>query len=255
MNAAAATIGIKDSLFKTPHGLPAPGQSSTVRDLMVLGHRVLNTPEITQTWGVKAHRLDIRGANSRHLQLRSTVQSVSIERDYLLLGGKTGTLKMPNGGRLNNLLIHVESTDGRRYLSVLIGARGNRFLLAKHLLDRTQNTLSAKPPINMQGRIQAGSIAIVSGRNNALEAIVSINETVPIVPASLTKLLTCIVMLNAIDSLDEEFEVRASDITVGSGPLIRPGDRLSFRDALYGILLSSSNTIATAVARTIGDCL
>lgn len=73
--------------------------------------------------------------------------------------------------------------------------------------------------------------------------------------ASNTKTLTAITALDYIDNLDEYLTIKASDIRSGSGPAFKGGERMTMRDALYALMLPSSNTCAYAIARVIGNKL
>lgn len=73
--------------------------------------------------------------------------------------------------------------------------------------------------------------------------------------ASNTKVLTAITALDYIDNLDEWITIKASDIQSGSGPVFKGGERMTMRDALYALMLPSSNTCAYAIARVIGNKL
>ncbi|MGP5563700.1 D-alanyl-D-alanine carboxypeptidase family protein [Vreelandella alkaliphila] len=79
----------------------------------------------------------------------------------------------------------------------------------------------------------------------------NINEK--IAPASIVKLLTCMVLIDIQDDLDETFEVTDKDKASGSGSNLNPGDIITFRDALYNMLLPSSNVSARAVSRVVGE--
>ena len=74
-------------------------------------------------------------------------------------------------------------------------------------------------------------------------------------PASMTKVLTAMVMLDNVDDLQDTVEVQDTDATKGSGNNLRAGDILSYEDLLYNMMLPSSNVSTTVVARTIGTKL
>ena len=72
-------------------------------------------------------------------------------------------------------------------------------------------------------------------------------------PASTTKILTCLLALengdlDAIVTIPEE-----SDITVSGSSMadLKPGDQLSLRDLLYGLMVPSGNDAAVAIAHYI----
>lgn len=73
-----------------------------------------------------------------------------------------------------------------------------------------------------------------------------------IVPASITKVLTALTVLDLVTDLNLCITINSNDCVIGSGASFIPGDQLSVLDALYALLLPSSNVIANALARTFG---
>ena len=76
-------------------------------------------------------------------------------------------------------------------------------------------------------------------------------------PASLTKIATAIVALEGAD-LSEMVDVRVDGaelaLTTDSTTMgLKPGQQLSVRDLLYGLLLPSGNDAAIALAEHVGD--
>ena len=74
-------------------------------------------------------------------------------------------------------------------------------------------------------------------------------------PASITKLMTCLVALDNISSMSDTIEMISGDETGGSGSNLQVGDVLTYSEAFYNLLLPSSNVTSTIVARTIGNLL
>lgn len=69
-------------------------------------------------------------------------------------------------------------------------------------------------------------------------------------PASTTKILTCLIALER-GNLDDEVTVpEESKITVSGSSMadLKPGDKLSLRDLLYGLMVPSGNDAAVAIA-------
>lgn len=68
-------------------------------------------------------------------------------------------------------------------------------------------------------------------------------------PASTTKIMTALLVIEA-GNLDQEIEVTEEDSKVGESSLsIKPGDRFTRRQALYGLMLKSGNDIAHMLGR------
>ena len=72
-------------------------------------------------------------------------------------------------------------------------------------------------------------------------------------PASLTKVLTALVALESSLEFSDMITIASEDKVGGSGNNLDVGDMISFEDALYNMMLPSSNVTATAVARTVGS--
>lgn len=76
------------------------------------------------------------------------------------------------------------------------------------------------------------------------------------IPASLTKIATTVCLLDTLKNLDLnlEFELTKTndDASAGSGNNLSNGDTITCRDALYNLMLPSSNVTANIIARTFG---
>jgi serine-type D-Ala-D-Ala carboxypeptidase (penicillin-binding protein 5/6) len=71
----------------------------------------------------------------------------------------------------------------------------------------------------------------------------------PQYPASTTKIMTALLVIEEGD-LDREIEVIEEESKVGeSGLSIKPGDRFTRRQGLFGLMLKSANDVAHALAR------
>lgn len=75
------------------------------------------------------------------------------------------------------------------------------------------------------------------------------NADTPYFPASTTKIMTALLVIEA-GNLDQEVEVTEEDARVGESSLsIQPGDRYTRRDMLFGLMLKSANDVAHALGR------
>ena len=71
-------------------------------------------------------------------------------------------------------------------------------------------------------------------------------------PASTTKIMTFMCVLDAMRSENEIVEIIEDDITAGSGLEVFPGDRLTVGDALFLMMRNSNNTVSATLARYVG---
>ncbi|MGP5563701.1 phage tail-collar fiber domain-containing protein [Vreelandella alkaliphila] len=72
-------------------------------------------------------------------------------------------------------------------------------------------------------------------------------------PASVTKVMTSMLMLDHVNDLQETMMMHDGDQTGGSGNNLSVGDIITYYDALHNMLLPSSNVTTKVVARTIGQ--
>jgi len=74
-------------------------------------------------------------------------------------------------------------------------------------------------------------------------------------PASVTKVMTALLVLEAIDNLDEIVTFSRHAISIPSYAsrmgMLREGDTLTVREALYGLMLPSGNEVARALAEHV----
>ena len=94
---------------------------------------------------------------------------------------------------------------------------------------------------NMNFNIDAESCVVLNNNN---EIIYAKNEHKRLLPASITKILTCIVALETFP-LDHYIYVTYDMInTIGSKIYLKVGDFIKVEDILYGLMLSSGNDAA-----------
>ncbi|MGN0397518.1 MAG: D-alanyl-D-alanine carboxypeptidase family protein [Candidatus Fimimorpha sp.] len=91
------------------------------------------------------------------------------------------------------------------------------------------------------------------------EVIISKNMDERMYPASITKIMTSLIAFEQCKDLDDEitFSETALNISTISStlhPVAKVGETMSFMDAMYGLMLSSGNECANAIAEyTYGD--
>jgi D-alanyl-D-alanine carboxypeptidase (penicillin-binding protein 5/6) len=96
-------------------------------------------------------------------------------------------------------------------------------------------------PLTAQGAIVIDGL---TGR-----ALYEKNPDTPLYPASTTKIMTALLIIEAGD-LDREVIVTEEDSKVGESSLqIKPGDHYTRRQMLYGLMLKSANDVAHALGR------
>lgn len=242
------------SKFLNSSGLTATGQLANAYDFSVITLHASTKNEIASVWGQDTYSLDIKGENPRTVEVNSTVTSPSLENYYSLIGGKTGTL-----GYIHNLTAIVADNDNL-YVGTIMKGSEDRFADLKIAIDETIKKENGKPyNIDLVGTSDTIFSVIKYPKynptlttNNKPTPILSKNEDIRTSPASMTKVLTTIVLIENISNLNQTITFQESDFVGGSGVELKVGDVITLRDALYTMLLSSSNDTAKAVARVVG---
>lgn len=124
MNAAATRLGMADSRFANPHGLPARGHYSSARDLGLLARAlILEFPDHYHIFGESMHTHNGITQYSRNRLMR---------RDDSVDGLKTGYTRDAGYCVVNSSL-----RDGLRMISVVLGSSSpeQRFEESQALLD------------------------------------------------------------------------------------------------------------------------
>ncbi len=113
MNATAASIGMKNSHFKNPHGLTEEGQYSTARDLAILAQVVSQVPYLRDCMKIKSYTFQYPDGRTRNINNTNQV----LTRLPYCTGMKTGTTRA--SGRC---LISSGTLHGRSAIAIALGS-------------------------------------------------------------------------------------------------------------------------------------
>ncbi|OJG74537.1 hypothetical protein RV10_GL004709 [Enterococcus pallens] len=252
-------LGMDNTTLKNINGFYAKGQLTTSRDLIKLGLHATGYGNLLSIWGKQEHTAAIYGRNVRKVSLKSAMTDEA-ETSYTILGGKFDGV----GNKTLNSLALLADKEGELYLASVMGASSEKGLADRHeaikeLIDaakKKKKTAALQSPEGFKAK--SGSILLMPKGNphyytcSPPKCTYSVHETEPIPPASLTKLINALVVLDHVQNLYETFEVTSFDLLGESGPKLGEGDILSHLDALHFLLLSSSNTAAKAFSRVVG---
>jgi D-alanyl-D-alanine carboxypeptidase (penicillin-binding protein 5/6) len=113
MNALAAELGLRHSVFRTPCGLDAPGQHTTANDLLTLARAAMQRPEIAQRVG---------RARDSIVTLRG--RKIAFTNNNALVGRTPGTVGVKSGytSAAGKCVIALSERDGRRVWLVMLDA-------------------------------------------------------------------------------------------------------------------------------------
>ncbi|ALB62203.1 peptidase M15 [Cronobacter condimenti 1330] len=184
MNGYAKRLGLTNTTFKTVHGLDAPGQFSTARDMALLGKALIHdVPDEYAVHKEKAFTFNNIRQPNRNRLLWSTSMNVD--------GMKTGT----TAGAGYNLVASATQGD-MRLISVVLGAKtdGIRFRESEKLLTWGFRFFETVTPIKPDtafvsqrvwfgdtsevklGAGEAGSVTIPKGQLKNLKATYTLNS-------------------------------------------------------------------------------
>jgi len=268
MNNKAIELSMSNTNFVNSSGLYSAQQYSTPMDMLRMGVACFNTEiyePIRQIWGLDCHEVNIGGVRARKIAISSTWTNLladivpDISSNYKILGGKSGLLF----GK-SNLFCIAQHIKSKSILATLIAGATSReesCAMTKRVLD-----LASKEVLLEESQIPCfyaftkigGYVRMVSKslekQSEIIQACVKDIEK-QLFPASIIQLMTSMILIDSNHDLNEELVLQDADLMPGSGPVLYAGDKITFRDALHFILISSSNTAAQAVARVVGDIL
>ena len=264
MNQKAAEIGMKNSLFRDPAGID---NLSTAHDLLRLLVCADRYRALDNVWNAPEEELMVMGDMPRRQLVESTVVKPQLETHYHIIGGKTGTLPRYNA---RNLAVILEIPGRRERLAVvelyadgLNSEPNNRFEAVRQIADAALQKL--QDPCTDLSRTEicckAAAACLIPAAGAAvgedLPLLFAKNAEEQLVPASVSKVLTAVCMMDVVDSLCETYDYRQFDTEIGGfyAEDFLPGDEMTFHQGLYAMLLPSSNVSAMAIARTVGQRL
>ncbi len=259
MNKKAKELGMNNSDFKDPAG--CRNYSSAI-DILRCFVRACQNKVIRDIWSKHDYSFKVYGDNARDIAIESkTLRGLGVERlkcKYNVLGGKGGTLTYQ---KINNSAILASRFDkDDEYACVIMGAEGandcpnNRFDAVRMSLDAALN--------GDGGHVCAESSVVCKMPKSLDEQIVLLFEKNPekvIMPASMSKILTALLVVEYISDIDTKVEVTEEIIAlIPKGfyqKYIRAGDVIRIIDLMHIMMLPSSNAAAFVLAYYVGEKL
>lgn len=255
MNRKALSIGMSNSSFERPAG-DSSNPATTCKDMALLTLIASAYKDLAEIWSKNSYKCTPRNSGASEVTLTTTVSNATLEASYPILGGKTG-----HWGDDYALTCLCE-VDGKQVVGYIHGTTANsttdRFGAMKELMDIAHTILSGGTNSATVTKADEAIAILVPTYYTAtyeqqnMEILYQQDATDLIVPASTTKVLCAVTALDWIDDLNETFEFVSSDMIGGSGSVFSVGDVISFKDALYAMMLPSSNQAAQAMARVVG---
>jgi serine-type D-Ala-D-Ala carboxypeptidase (penicillin-binding protein 5/6) len=117
MNAQAKAFGMKNTAYKDPEGLPAPGHQTTAHDLSILAtHIIRDFPEYMHYYSIKKYRYEGTPVSN------DTNRNTLLFRDPTVDGMKTGHTDAAGYCLIATAKRDFPNVGSRRVLAIVLGA-------------------------------------------------------------------------------------------------------------------------------------
>lgn len=282
MNTKAALLGMNGTTFYDPAGdqpatfAPA-GQYPelwlsdpnvmTAMDAMRLLIYASGVQHINDAWQIRQFTLNYKnGSTSKTATIKSTVfnsdtfqSSINaLLTSYDILGGKTGSYNI-NPIYTNTLVIIAKSkSTGKVYACVNFStasntASNNKFIDIKKALDYVDAS-GTQPTFTQGGCVIAEMPVLTPSLFNRYDFALAYDygKAVSVYPASVSKVMTAILLCDNILDINKMVSVKESDRQPPTGTNFVAGDTLRLREFLQCMLTESSNISAQVIARVVG---
>ena len=104
--------------------------------------------------------------------------------------------------------------------------------------------------------LKINSKVAVAYDRNSKDVLFGKNENQKVKMASTTKIMTGIVLLENVQNLNEQVEVCKEAAVIGGSRLgLKTGDKITYNDLLYGLLLCSGNDCAIQIAISVSKSI
>ncbi|MDM0107365.1 D-alanyl-D-alanine carboxypeptidase family protein [Variovorax sp. J22R24] len=229
MNEQAKALGLKNTVYKNPEGLTAPGHTTTARDLSILATRLMRDfPEYMHYYSIKKYRFPgtpstndtnrnlllfrdptVDGLKTGHTEAAGYCMVVTARRDFPNLSG---------GRRLLTIVLGAASENARANESQKLLNWGFTAYDAVRLFDANQavatppvwkgkeNTVKLGRPEAIVVAVPAGSVSKIKtyvARPDPLVAPLAKNQAVGTLKVSLADQPVTEVQLVALDAVEQ----------------------------------------------------
>ena len=285
INRNAAHLGMNDSHFDNPGGTDSTENYFTADDALKMLCAFAKTSSMYLS-SIPTYDTPVdRGGSIVDISTEATYKGstqVSKLEPYIIIAGKTGTLNADShqdvgGYNMNTAnvgLIVKSPIDGALLAGVVIlpltkqggywktqngygSPYNDRYDVLKDLFDLLENQRAGgtvtQEEINALGCGYAAACVVPQFYcyNEGSIATISKNGTSKCWPASMTKMMTLLTLVDYFD-YNETLQVYGTDIMGGSGITLQGNDKLKGSDAIIAMMLPSTNTLAAMFSRIYG---
>lgn len=289
MNKKAALLGMTGTTFYDPAGNQPIGQLSydqtaypqawesananvmTAMDALRLLIYASGIQHINDAWNIPSFTLNYRnGTTSKTATINSTVFTSSTYQSsinallasYDILGGKTGSWGYAPLNAHTLVIVARSKTTGKIYAATNFStttsatSSDNKFNEIKKALDKVD--AGGTTPSFSKGGCCVAELPVITPSllNRAdIELAFAYGKDTNSYPASVSKVMTAILLNDNVLDLNQSVTVHESDRQPPTGTNFVAGDVLTLRGLLQCMLMESSNTSAQVIARVVGGIL
>ena len=281
MNNIASELGCADSVFCNPSGVYTADHLVTCKDFLKIGAAAMTENAFLRI--INTHEMDVPVVHSNgnagvitnvvakysgveNLKWNEATQSyINIGSDVLLsnydiVAAKTGSWDADgNDNDTQTLVMVVRSHATGNFIVGYIHHGGSvstvwndaKYNYIKSLFDKVEDETTVLN-VGTTTNYSAGYISSITQWAKYVDwGTVKLLDTAAFPPASTTKYLSCMIVLQHLQ-VDEIVEYVAADWSSGSGAAVTAGDKFKVRDAVFCCMASSSNSLANMLARWCG---
>ena len=261
MNLKAERLGMMNTHFNDSIGM---NNTTTARDFVKLMIHAYTYEALDEVWPAEEYTVSLGGNAPREVVVKSTIRgNEHLDPYYTILSCKDGELTHLD---LRNLAVVLKVPGSNLKLAVvalgafgkneeITGSRAAVRQIADAAMLRYNNPDADISTIEIPCQCAIACLIPEEGANlDNLTILYEKNADTKMQMASITKVMTAACLLDVQKDLEETFTYAYFDTVIGGyyGSDFYVDESISFHDALYALLLPSSNITARALAREGG---
>lgn len=285
VNRRCVQYGMVNTHIENASGLDAdlsdPSSQMSVSDMARLAIVCSDKADLLDLLSLSSVKFQIYGRQRRTVELQNSYLSTLKEQFSSIgayaMGGKGGSLSYDTNEKFRTQLTFSD-ISGKLTALCLMGygetSYNNIYLTCRDLASAIKNVYSGSKPVitrNLEEIVSSGGgyAAFEVPRSGTLyanqvptSAILSkfhsvfSGESAVLRPCSVVKILTALVALDFIVDKSAFLDMTYNEVSVGgSGSKYYSTDRINIMDALRGMIVESSNALATSIGRYVGQII
>lgn len=233
---------------------------------VLLGFFVLSPVNLTYAATAKTQTVKAKKAKAKKVAVVKKKKSVKVKKVAVVKKKKSvKAQKVAKNGKISKRRISKAKATKQRFKLAYVYKNGKRVAVrvpakktSRYAVYRPsvrnkilQNRATARLAEGDKDPLSLSTGAVLAYDLDSDKVLYEKNADEPMAIASITKLMTALVIVESRVNLDQKFTVTRDDIVASSArSKLRPGAKISRRQALHLALMSSDNRAAHFLART-----